>query len=157
MFGGAILIEFFLQMGFMPDMNFSEASGILIASALIGGYLIVLFTVLLMVPAILVLSVDKLKEWASSCLGKGGACRIIFLIAMDILCIFLVYNLLFSLPDNKATPLSCYTICAVAFASLIIYIISSFLSNKDKNRNLLLLKKLFWNYFFLLHSYFFRL
>lgn len=52
-FGGAILIGFFFQIGFMPDMSFSEASGIFIAVTLIG--LIITFPIFLaMIPAILI-------------------------------------------------------------------------------------------------------
>ena len=52
-FGGAILIGFFFQMSFMPDMNFSEASGIFIAATLIG--LVIIFPIFLpMVPAVLI-------------------------------------------------------------------------------------------------------
>lgn len=59
--GGAILIGFFFQIGFMPDMSFSEASGIFIA-AISVGLIIVLPMLLAMVPAILIQTSDIAKD-----------------------------------------------------------------------------------------------
>ena len=61
MFGGAILIGFFFQIAFMPDMSFSEASGIFIAAASVG-LMIVLPILLAMMPAILV----QISEFAKN-------------------------------------------------------------------------------------------
>lgn len=66
--GGVILIIFFLQIGFMPDMSFSEASGIFIAVASVGlliglliGFLIVLPMLLAMMLAILTQTSEFVK------------------------------------------------------------------------------------------------
>ena len=94
--GGFFLFFFFLQMGFMPDINFSEVSGILIASALIGGQLIVLFTALLMAPIIFVLNIEDWKKWARDRLKQENKDYNLFSIILDVLSILLLTYYLFS-------------------------------------------------------------
>lgn len=84
-FGGAILIGFFFQIGFMPDMSFSEASGIFIAATLIG--LIITFPIFLaMIPAILIqtskIAIDIYKKNNLFCCTTGLLIILIFLIAI---------------------------------------------------------------------------
>lgn len=123
--GGFFLFFFFLQMGFMPDINFSEVSGILIASALIGGYLTVLFTVLPMVPVILVLSGKKLKIWTEDSLKKNKNRLNLPLIILDTASIlFLAYIICSPNIDTiKLLPpyAGCLIILAISVGSLCFY------------------------------------
>ena len=112
-FGGAILIGFFFQIGFMPDMSFSEASGIFIAAASVG--LIITFPIFLaMIPAILIqtseIAIDIYKNNNLFC------CSIVLLFALFLFiwiapdsqyCIYAAYLILcfyisYSRVENKS-------------------------------------------------------
>ena len=82
--GGAILIIFFLQMGFMPDMNFPEALDIFIATASIG-LLIVFPMFLAIMPAIL----TRAFYFTKKTYGNGGLLTVNTFLAFGVVICFI--------------------------------------------------------------------
>jgi membrane protein len=118
--GGFFLFIFFLQIGFMPDMNFSEASSILIASALIGGYFTVLFAILPMAPIIFVLSIDNWGKEVKNSLKQNKGRNILFQVLsfFDILYLLLLNCIIDLLTNDAAKSLSrdiTHAICYIIF------------------------------------------